>query len=59
MDVQREKVEHVGEIVALRALVSRLKQCLEHVRPYVTSPTAQQRINRALEDRGDLDYEIH
>jgi len=48
-----------NEVAKLRSLVSRLKQCLEHVRPYVTSPTAQKRINRALEDDGDVGYEIH
>jgi hypothetical protein len=49
----------VDEIVALRALVSRLKQCLQYVRPYLTSPTSQKRVNRAVADNKDLDYEIH
>lgn len=49
----------VDEIVALRALVSRLKTCLKHIRPYLTSPTSQKRVNRALKDKGGLTYEIH
>ncbi len=52
--------EHlVAEVVALRALVSRMKRQIRRRLPYVTSPTAQRKLSELLDDHGDLDYEIH
>ncbi len=52
--------EHlVAEVVELRALVSRLKACLKHVRPFVTTTSSHHRINESVDDHGGLDYEIH
>lgn len=49
----------VEEVVELRALVRRHRECLEHVRSYVTTSRSHRLINEALADHGNLPYEIY
>ena len=36
------------EIIEMKERLYRCEQCLRHVRPFVTSPSAQERIDRVL-----------
>ena len=52
-------VDHVSEIVELRALVSRLKQRMRSMEPWVVGNDAHGAIKTGLADNGQLTYEIH
>ena len=52
-------VDHVSEIVELRALVSRMKERLKSLTYDVVGLTAHKIISDGLLDNGNLKYEIH
>ena len=54
-----DAVDHVSEIVELRALVSRLKQRMRSMEPWVVGNDAHGAIKTGLADNGNLTYEIH
>ena len=54
-----DAVDHVSEIVELRALVSRMKGRLKSLEYNVTGLDAHLNIAAGLADNGQLTYEIH
>ena len=52
-------VDHVSEIVELRAIVLRQKTALRALRPWVVGVEAHQIVKEGLADNGNLTYEIH
>lgn len=47
------------EIVALRAIISRIKQRIRKIAPYVVGDDAHKTISEALADNDGLTYRIH
>jgi hypothetical protein len=52
-------IDHVAEIVELRAIVSRTKTALRVLRPWVVGVEAHKIVEECLADNGSLTYEIH